>query len=57
MITYKVTVEDNGTTTWYNDRSQLHRLDGPAVERKNGDKVWYHNGKLRSILVGINNGL
>ena len=24
---------------------QLHREDGPAVERANGDKIWFLNGK------------
>ena len=27
-----------------NESGQLHRLDGPAVEYKDGDKVWYING-------------
>ena len=26
--------------------NDLHRLDGPAVEFTNGDKVWYQKGKL-----------
>jgi len=43
MITYKVTVDGEGTRCWYlNDR--LHREDGPAVEWA-GTKVWYINGK------------
>lgn len=25
---------------------KLHRMDGPAIERKNGDKEWYRDGKL-----------
>lgn len=25
---------------------QLHREDGPAVVRNNGDKLWYRHGKL-----------
>ncbi len=24
---------------------RYHRIDGPAVERANGDKKWYINGK------------
>jgi hypothetical protein len=44
MIEYKVQVDDNGTTWYLND--QLHRVDGPAVERTNGSKAWYLNGQL-----------
>ena len=32
-------------TEWYNKERRLHRLDGPAVERSNGSKEWYQNGK------------
>lgn len=27
----------------------LHRLDGPAVERDNGDKEWWVNGKRHRL--------
>ena len=31
---------------WYrNDKGKLHRLDGPACEGENGEKVWYLNGE------------
>jgi hypothetical protein len=29
---------------WYHD-DKLHRLDGPAIERANGSKGWWINGK------------
>ena len=45
MKTYKVEVYPNGNRFWYNKKNQLHREDGPAVERANGDKVWYIEGK------------
>ena len=42
--TYEVKVYANGTKRWYlND--ELHREDGPAIERANGDKHWYLNGE------------
>ncbi len=44
MKTYKVTVDELGTIRWYNDKNQLHRIDGPAVEYKNGNKLWCING-------------
>ena len=28
---------------------KLHRIDGPAVERLNGDREWYINGKMHRI--------
>jgi hypothetical protein len=33
------------TKRWYNQNEQLHREDGPAVERSDGTKEWYKNGK------------
>ena len=30
---------------YYNDRDELHREDGPAIECSNGNKYWYINGK------------
>ena len=34
-----------GNKTWRNKEGQLHRTDGPAVERADGTKVWYVNGQ------------
>ncbi len=48
MQTYKVTVDKN-TTCWYNDKGQLHRLDGPAVEYANGSKEWCVEGKCHRL--------
>ena len=45
MITYKVTVNDYGTIRWRNEKDQLHREDGPAMECANGDKFWYRNNQ------------
>jgi len=46
MITYRVEVENNGDTYWKNEEGEYHRLDGPAIERAKGNKLWYRNGKL-----------
>ena len=35
-------------TEWYQN-GQLHRLDGPAREWRDGAKVWYQNGKLHRL--------
>jgi hypothetical protein len=29
---------------YYDDNNELHRLDGPAVERENGTNSWYIHG-------------
>jgi hypothetical protein len=34
------------TKRWYNENGQLHREDGPAVERANGNNEWWLNGNL-----------
>ena len=49
MQTYKVTVDVYKTTRWYNDKEQLHRLDGPAIECADGHKVWYVEGKRHRL--------
>ena len=33
----------NGNKQWFLN-GELHREDGPAIERTNGDKEWYLNG-------------
>jgi hypothetical protein len=49
MQTYKVTVDENKNIRWFNDKGELHRLDGPAVEYADGDKVWYVDGKRHRL--------
>ena len=45
MIKYEVKVNNTGTKSWWLN-GELHREDGPAIERANGDKAWYLNGNL-----------
>jgi len=45
MTKYKVTVDEQGTRCWYNERNKRHREDGPAVEYADGSKSWYLNGE------------
>jgi hypothetical protein len=49
MQTYKVTVDEQKTIRWYNDKDKRHRLDGPAIEYADGYKAWYVNGKLHRL--------
>jgi hypothetical protein len=49
MQTYKVTVDEDKTIRWYNDKEKLHRLDGPAIEMTDGSKLWYVDGKIHRL--------
>jgi hypothetical protein len=42
----KCELNEFGNKYWRNEKGELHRLDGPAIEFVNGDKNWYVNGKL-----------
>ena len=42
----RLTIYKDGNRRWYNEKGQLHRLNGPAIEFNNGNKFWYINGKL-----------
>jgi hypothetical protein len=44
-----ITIDKYGTKYWRNEKRQIHRLDGPAVEYNNGDKEWYQNGSLHRL--------
>ena len=46
-LKYRVTVSPvTGTRRYYNNKHQLHRDEGPAVEYADGTKKWYQNGVL-----------
>jgi hypothetical protein len=50
MEKYDVTVDMESTVRFYKKGTvELHRLDGPAVECVDGDKVWYVNGKQHRL--------
>jgi hypothetical protein len=49
MQTYKVTVDQEKTIRWYNEKDQIHRLDGPAYESADGSKEWLVEGKLHRL--------
>ena len=44
-VSVNITLAD-GTKEWHNEKGQLHREDGPAVEWINGDKEWWINDRL-----------
>ena len=42
----KLTIDEYGDKRWRLKNGQLHRENGPAIERADdGDKEWYLNGK------------
>lgn len=45
----KVMIDEVGNKYWKNKHHELHRLDGPAIEKINGDKFWYKNDKLHRL--------
>ena len=38
--------DGNGDTLWFTAEGQLHRTDGPAIERADGGRFWYVDGQL-----------
>ncbi len=42
-------VDKNKTIRWFNDKGELHRLDGPAVEFADGSKEWYVDDKRHRL--------
>ena len=47
---YDMQINPNtGDVYYYNDKHEISRLDGPAIERSNGYKAWYVNGKLHRL--------
>ena len=46
---YDVKVDDEGNVSYYNKKGELHRLDGPAVEKTDGTKEWWVNGKKHRL--------
>lgn len=42
-------IDKNGNRRWFNEKGQLHREDGPAVECSDGDKEWWIDGNKHRI--------
>ena len=45
----KTEVDKNGNRRFYNNKGQLHRLSGPAIEWSNGSKEWYKDDKRHRL--------
>lgn len=41
----KMYINEYGDKLWRNEKGELHREDGPAIEYPDGYKQWYINGK------------
>ena len=49
METYTVKVHSTYTVWYKPNTNQLHRLDGPAIERNDGNKEWWVEGKRHRL--------
>jgi len=45
----KMYISQFGTKIYRNSKGEIHKLDGPAIEWKNGDKYWYKEGKMHRL--------
>ena len=43
-LKYRVEVDRDGTRRYLNGDGIPHRVDGPALEKANGTKLWYQIG-------------
>ena len=48
-LRYHITMGKYGEKQYRNALGQLHREDGPAVERNSGTKEWWLNGQRHRI--------
>ena len=49
MENYVKRKDDTYGSVFYNSKEQYHRLDGPAREYVNGDKIWCTNGRTHRL--------
>ena len=56
----KIRIDEEGNRFYYNESGELHNDEGPAIEYKNGDVVYYINGKRNCYdgpaVIKSNNG-
>ena len=46
-----IKVDEDGNKCYYKDKrmTNLHRVDGPAIEHADGSKAWWVNGELHRV--------
>jgi len=42
-------IDEWGNRYWYNEKGQLHRENGPAIEWWTGHKWWYINDRMHRL--------
>ncbi len=47
-VSYKTT-DSQGSIRWYNEKGQIHKGDGPAIEWFDGAKFWCFEGRFHRI--------
>jgi len=48
-MTNKYYYKDDSVLDFYNNSKMLHKVDGPAIEREDGSKYWWIDGKLHRV--------
>jgi hypothetical protein len=49
MKTTNPVIDRYGNKCWFNEKGELHREDGPAIEYADGNQEWYQNGELHRL--------
>ena len=44
-LTFRREIDGDGTIRQFNADGQLHREDGPAIEKADGTTIWFLNGQ------------
>jgi hypothetical protein len=42
-------IDKYGDKRWFNEKGELHRDDGPAIELADGERRWYKDGNLHRV--------
>ena len=42
-------IDEYGTKRWYNEDGLYHREDGPAIEYKDGTKIWFFHDEYHRL--------
>jgi hypothetical protein len=42
-------IDGEGTKRWINEKDELHREDGPAIDNYRGSKEWFKEGKRHRL--------
>ena len=46
---YDIKIDEDGNVFYYNEKGELHRIDGPAVEYADARKEWRQEGRWHRL--------